>query len=287
MQDGKALQSGTSHYLGTNFASEQNIRYQSESGSLTLCHTTSWGLSTRVIGGVIMIHGDDDGLRLPPAIAPRQIVLVPMLRGDDKDCAILEYCDAIAGRLNQATAFRLPLRAYVDKRQLPSAEKRWNWVRRGVPLILEIGQRDVAANNVTLTRRDALRSAEQVAWHAEPRDTFIARAPDLLAAIQSALYDEAKQRLTANIQRGLERFEQVADYFGAAAEDVESHSGFRGWVQARWCKPTGAELDEINERLKKFKLTTRCAPFDQPTSLGECIFTGKKATEEIIIARAY
>jgi prolyl-tRNA synthetase len=142
MQDGKALQSGTSHYLGTNFALAQNIRYQNESGSMTLCHTTSWGLSTRVIGGVIMTHGDDDGLRLPPAIAPRQIVLVPMLRGDQKDCAILEYCDIIADRLNQATAFRLPLRACVDKKQIPSAEKRWNWVRRGVPLILEIGQRD-------------------------------------------------------------------------------------------------------------------------------------------------
>jgi prolyl-tRNA synthetase len=284
MQDGKALQSGTSHYLGTNFASAQNIRYQNESGSLTLCHTTSWGLSTRVIGGVIMTHGDNDGLRLPPAIAPRQIVLVPMLRGDDKDSVILEYCDVIADTLNQATAFRLPLRAHVDKRQIPSAEKRWNWVRRGVPLILEIGQRDVAASNVTFIRRDALRS---IASQAEPRDAFIARASDLLVAIQSALYDEAKQRLTANIRRGLERFEQVADYFGAATEDVEIHSGFKGWVQAPWCKPTGVALDEIKERLKKRKLTLRCAPFEQSRKLGKCIFSGKKAVEEIIVARAY
>jgi prolyl-tRNA synthetase len=287
MQDGKALQSGTSHYLGTNFASAQNIRYQSESGGLTLCHTTSWGLSTRVIGGVIMTHGDDDGLRLPPTIAPRQIVLVPMLRGDDRDGALLEYCDAIVSRLNQATAFRLPLRAYVDKTQMPSVEKRWNWVRRGAPLILEIGQRDVAANTVTFVRRDALRSGEKVASHTEPRDTFIARTPDLLAAIQTALYDEAKQRLTANIRCGLERFEQVADYFGAAAEDDEADLGFKGWVRAAWCKPTGTALNEINERMKKLKLTTRCAPLDQPKKLGKCIFTGTKAAEEIIIARAY
>ena len=166
-------------------------------------------------------------------------------------------------------------------------ETRWNWLRRGVPLILEIGQRDVAASNVTFMRRDALRSGEKVAAHAEPRDAFIARAPDLLAAIQSTLYDEAKQRLTANIRRSLERFEQVADYFGVAAEDVESHSGFKGWVQAAWCKPTGAALHEINERLKKLKLTIRCAPFDQPRKLGKCLFTGKKAVEEIIVARAY
>src|SRR5262249_8222513 len=166
----------------------------------------------------------------------------------------------------------------------PSAEKRWNWVRRGVPLILEIGQRDVAASNVTFMRRDALRS---VASQAEPRDAFIARAPDLLVAIQSALYAEAKQRLTANIRHGLERFEQVADFFGAATEDVEVHSGFKGWVQAPWYKPTGVALDEIKERLKKLKLTLRCAPFEQPRKLGKCIFSGKKAVEEIIFARAY
>ena len=100
MQDGKALQSGTTQYLGTNFATAQKIRYQNESGTRTLCHTTRRGMSTHVIGGVIMTHGDDDGLRLPPAIAPRQIVLVPMLRGDERYGAILGYCDAIAGRLN-------------------------------------------------------------------------------------------------------------------------------------------------------------------------------------------
>jgi prolyl-tRNA synthetase len=287
MQDGKALQSGTSHYLGTNFASAHNIRYQSESGSLMLCHTTSWGLSTRVIGGVIMTHGDDDGLRLPPAIAPRQIVLVPMLRGDSKDHAILEYCDGIAGRLNQAAAFQLPLRAFVDKRPLPSAEKRWNWIRRGVPLILEIGQRDVAANNVTFTRRDALRSGEKIASHVEPRDAFIASASDLLSSIQSTLYNEAKQRLTAHIRRGFERFEQLADYFGLAVEDVESHSDFRGWAQVPWCNPSGTELEEINDRLRKLKLTIRCAPFDQSKNLGKCIFTDRRATQEILIARAY
>ena len=136
-------------------------------------------------------------------------------------------------------------------------------------------------------RRDALRSGEKVASHAESRDTFIARAPDLLAAIQSALYNEAKQRLTANIQRGSERFEQVVDYFGAAAEDDEAHSGFKSWFQVPWCKPTGSALDGINERMKKHKLTIRCAPLDQPQTFDKCIFSGKKAAEEIIIARAY
>ena len=179
------------------------------------------------------------------------------------------------------------MRAYVDNKKIQSAEKRWNWVRRGAPLIIEIGPRDAAAGKVTYMRRDALRNGDKVASHAESRDTFIARAPDLLAAIQSALYNEAKQRLTANIQRGSERFEQVVDYFGAAAEDDEAHSGFKSWFRVPWCKPTGSVLDGINERMKTHKLTIRCAPLDQPQTFDKCIFSGKKAAEEIIIARAY
>src|SRR5262245_711823 len=133
-------------------------------------------------------------------------------------------------------------------------------------------------------RRDALRS---VGSQTEPRDAFIARAPDLLVGIQSALYGVATQRRTANSRPGLERFEQVADYFGAATEDPEIHSSFIGWVQAPWCKPTGVALDEIKELLKNLKLTIRCAPFEQSRKLGKCIFSGKKAVEEIIVARAY
>src|SRR5271167_944254 len=131
MQDGKALQSGTSHYLGDHFAKAQNIRFQTETGDLAFCHTTSWGVSTRLIGGVIMTHGDDDGLRLPPAIAPRQIVVVPILRDKPEDAEVMAYCQALAGELSARTAFGAPIRAFVDKKPLRSADKRWNWVRRG------------------------------------------------------------------------------------------------------------------------------------------------------------
>src|ERR1700677_2544871 len=125
MQDGKALQAGTSHYLGTHFAEAQNIRYQSAEGELALCHTTSWGASTRMIGGVIMTHGDDDGLRLPPAIAPRQVVIVPMLRDKPEDAQVLAYCDALAVELTAQTALGAPIRALVDKKPIKSADKRW------------------------------------------------------------------------------------------------------------------------------------------------------------------
>ncbi len=149
MQDGKALQAGTSHYLGTNFAHAQNIRFQSATGELEYCHTTSWGVSTRLIGGVIMTHGDDDGLRLPPAIAPRQVVIVPMLRDKPEDAEVLAYCDRLKAELDGLIALR---RADArDRRQeaVRSANKRWDWVRRGAPMIVEIGPRDAAGDQVT------------------------------------------------------------------------------------------------------------------------------------------
>src|SRR5581483_7316316 len=114
MQDGKALQAGTSHYLGTHFAEAQNIRFQNDAGELAFCHTTSWGVSTRLIGCVIMTHGDDDGLRLPPAIAPRQIVIVPMLRDKPEDAEVLAYCDALAAELTAQVALGAPIRVLVD-----------------------------------------------------------------------------------------------------------------------------------------------------------------------------
>src|SRR5260221_5764786 len=143
MQDGKALQAGTSHYLGTHFSEAQNIRFQNEAGELAFCHTTSWGVSTRLIGGVIMTHGDDDGLRLPPAVAPRQIVIVPMLRNKPEDADVLGYCAALAQALGQQSAFGERIRVLLDTKDIKSADKRWNWVRRGAPPVLEDGARHV------------------------------------------------------------------------------------------------------------------------------------------------
>jgi prolyl-tRNA synthetase len=135
MQDGKALQAGTSHYLGTGFAEAAGIRYQDREGQQALCHTTSWGVSTRLIGGVIMTHGDDDGLRVPPAIAPQQVVILPMLREDDGDGAILAYCEELRGALAAQSALGEPCRVLLDKRPGKATAKRWAWVKKGAPLI--------------------------------------------------------------------------------------------------------------------------------------------------------
>ncbi len=285
MQDGKALQAGTSHYLGTHFAEAQNIRFQNDAGELSFCHTTSWGLSTRMVGGVIMTHGDDDGLRLPPAIAPRQVVIVPMLRDKPEDAQVLEFAEGLATALKAERAFDERLRVLVDKRATKSADKRWNWVRRGAPVIVEIGARDAASGTVTFMRRDALRDGDKVKSHALPRDEFVAMVPVLLAEIQATLFKEAKARLDANIKTDIGTWDELAAYFGAAGED--DNDEFKGWVRAPWCKASGAELEAIDAKLKTLKLTLRNAPMDQPATFGPCIFTGRPGVEEVLIARAY
>jgi prolyl-tRNA synthetase len=282
MQDGKALQAGTSHYLGTHFAEAQNIRYQDKEGGMTLAHTTSWGVSTRLIGGVIMTHGDDDGLRTPPAVAPRQIVIVPMLRGKPEDEDLKAYCAALAGELSRLSAFGAPLRVLVDSKDARPADKRWDWVRRGAPIICEIGPRDAAGANVTFIKRNALREGEKVKSWTLPREAFVAQAASVLEQTQTELYAEAKARLDANIRDGFSSFADLERYFG---EDKEGE--FKGWARVHWAKPTGAALDEVGERLKALKLTIRNAPRAQPASFGKCIFTGAPGVEEILIARAY
>jgi prolyl-tRNA synthetase len=287
MQDGRALQAGTSHYLGTSFASAQNIRFQTETGELALCHTTSWGVSTRLIGGVIMSHGDDDGLRLPPAIAPRQVVIVPILRDKPEDEAVLAYAEALAAELAALVAFGAPIRVLVDRKPGRSGEKRWDWVRRGAPLIVEVGPRDAAGVQVTFMRRDQLWAGEKVASLSEARAAFVAAVPERLMDIQQGMFDEAKARLDANIRADITSFDQLAAHFGPAADDEDANVAFKGWVRCAWSKPTGEALEEVTRRLKTLRLTIRNAPMVQPETFAPCLFTGEPGVEEILVARAY
>jgi prolyl-tRNA synthetase len=283
MQDGKALQAGTSHYLGTHFAEAQNIRYQDKEGGMTLAHTTSWGVSTRLIGGVIMTHGDDDGLRTPPAVAPRQVVIVPMLRGKPEDADLKAYCTSLAEELGRRSVFGSPLRAYVDLKDARPADKRWDWVRRGAPLICEIGPRDAANGQVTFIKRNALREGEKIKSHTLPRAEFIGQAQGLLETAQAELFAEAKARTESNIRGGFNTFADLERYYGTDDENGE----FKGWARVSWSRPSGAALEEVGNRLKALKLTIRNAPRAQPATFGNCIFTGAPGVEEILIARAY
>jgi prolyl-tRNA synthetase len=283
MQDGKALQAGTSHYLGTHFAEAQNIRYQDKEGGMTLAHTTSWGVSTRLIGGVIMTHGDDDGLRTPPAAAPRQVVIVPMLRGKPEDAALLSYCDVLASEVAARSCFGAPVRVLVDKKDARPADKRWDWVRRGAPIICEIGPRDAAGGQVSFIRRDRLRAEGKVLVQSLGQAEFVASLERVLPEMQAALLAEARARLDGNIRDDLKTFADLERYYGADEDSGE----FKGWARVHWARPSGAALEGVGERLKALKLTIRNAPLKQPSSFGKCIFTDAAGVEEILIARAY
>jgi prolyl-tRNA synthetase len=234
-----------------------------------------------------MTHGDDDGLRLPPAIAPRQVVIVPMLRDKPEDAEVLAFGKALVAALNDTLALGEPVRALLDTKAQKSADKRWNWVRKGAPIIVELGPRDAASGNVSFMRRDDLRDGDRVKTQVLARDAFVAAVPGLLAEIQQALYDEAKARLDGNIRTDITSFEGLAEYFGAAAEDDEDTLAFKGWVRAAWSKPTGEALEAVEQRLKAQKLTIRNAPMDQPATFAPCIFSGAPGVEEILIGRSY
>ncbi|MFM5930679.1 MAG: aminoacyl--tRNA ligase-related protein [Novosphingobium sp.] len=281
MQDGKALQAGTSHYLGTGFAEAAGIRYQDKEGQQTHCHTTSWGVSTRLIGGVIMTHGDDDGLRVPPQIAPHQIIIVPMLRDTPEDEPVIAYCRELLAELNAQRAFGDPVRAHLDLRALKSTNKRWQWVKKGAPVIVEIGGRDVEGGNVCWLRRDRLYNENgKIASTIEPRGDFVAKAADIIADIQASLHGEAVARRDANITRGVTTMDGLAKHFADGNK-------YPGWVELGWSRPTGAELEAVVTRLKALKLTIRNTPMDATTPSGQCVFTGKPAVETIYVARAY
>ena len=278
MQDGKALQAGTSHYLGTGFAEAANIRYQDKDGGHSLCHTTSWGTSTRMIGGVIMTHGDDDGLRCPPRNAPHPIVNVPMLRDNEEDTAILDYCRDLEASLKALDAFREPVRVLLDTSGAKAQTKRWGWVKKGAPIIVEVGPRDVAGGNVAVIRRDRLyQESGKLNSAFIAKSDFIADAAATLDDIQSSLHAEASERLHASIRR------DVTDLAAHFAGDDK----FVGWVEVQWSRPTGATLDKIVEQLKSLKLTMRNTPLDAAPADGPCVFTGEPAVERVLIGRTY
>jgi prolyl-tRNA synthetase len=281
MQDGKALQAGTSHFLGTNFAAAQNIRFQNNEGQFELANTTSWGVSTRMVGAVIMTHGDDDGLRVPPAIAPWQIVIVPMLRDTPEDEALVAYCHELRADLARQTALGEPVRALLDLKGARAATKRWGWIKKGAPIVIEVGGRDMAGGNVSVIRRDRLyREEGKLDSQVVARDGFVANAGALLEDIQRAIHSEARARLEAGIERGITDFAGLEAFFADGGK-------YPGWVEVQWARPTGAELDAVVEKLKALKLTIRNAPMQAPPADGPCLFTGRPAVERVLIGRAY
>ncbi|MDX2027956.1 MAG: proline--tRNA ligase [Alphaproteobacteria bacterium] len=274
MQDGRALQAGTSHYLGQNFSKSIGIKFQSREGAEAFVHTTSWGVSTRLLGALVMTHADDDGMKMPPRIAPWQIVIAPMFREDSDRNQILAYCEALKNDLQKQSYGGQPLRVKLDARDITGADKKWGWIKKGAPLLLEIGPRDVEGGKVCVLRRD------QPGKKFPTREEFVASAVAELEAIQKGMFDAAlafqKHRTAVNIHDRA-AFEA---YFKKSGDN--NFVGEQGFVRAKWSgDPASLKiLDELG-------VTVRCIPFDQDGTEGPCVLTGAKTKQTAIFAAAY
>lgn len=276
MQDRKALQSCTSHYLGQNFAKASNIRFSNKDGNLEHAYTTSWGMTTRLIGSMIMCHGDDDGIRLPPRIAQRHIIIIPVVPKPEQESQVYGYADQLAAQLKQLSFYGRPLQVFVDKRDKRGGEKSWEWIKKGVPLRVEVGPRDVEAGAVMLSRRDQT-PKDKIQMN---KDKLVADVISILDEIQNHYYQQALAHREANIYRNIENFEQMRKFFTPKNEDKpEIHGGF---VLAKWCGDPATE-----EMLSEIKVTIRCLPLKQSGTVGKCVLTGREATLDAIFAKSY
>jgi prolyl-tRNA synthetase len=275
MQDGKALQAGTSHFLGQNFAKAQEIKFAGQSGQEEYCWTTSWGVSTRLIGAVIMTHSDDDGLVLPPRIAPTQVVILPIHRTDEERTAVLEACRALERELAATSFADEPVRVKIDARDLRGGDKVWQHVKQGVPVRVEIGPRDLAAGTASVTRRDRPPKERT----SVPLSQFAAEAPRLLDEIQQGLFEKARAFRDAKSAR-LSSQAEVLDFFAEPAGKGAGDKGGFAHVHVADDAAVRAVLDPL-------KVTVRCIPMDGPDEPGVCIVTGQPVPRRSVLARSY
>lgn len=276
MQDRKSLQGGTSHYLGQNFAKGSNIRFCNRAGQVEYAYTTSWGVSTRLIGALVMCHGDDDGLRLPPRIAPRQVVIVPVTPKPELEADIFRFADEVAKRLAKLSYRNELVRVHVDLRDKRGGEKNWEWIKKGVPLRLEIGPRELEARSVVLSRRDRPHK-EKEKW---TLDALTENISTLLDEIQEGYFEAAKRSQKEQIYTHLKNFDEMKAFFTPKnSEKPEIHGGF---VLAKWCEDPATE-----KMLEELKVTIRCLPLEQRGGSAPCILTGRPATVDAIFAKSY
>lgn len=273
MQDGKALQSCTSHDLGQNFAKASNIKFNTADEQTQYAYTTSWGMTTRVIGSLIMCHGDDDGLRLPPRISPKHVVIIPIIPKPELEQAILSYAEKLAQELRSKNYANQAVVVHIDKRDRRGGEKNWEWIKKGVPLRIEIGPRDLEAGTITLGRRDDPTHAKIVCSTAD----FVKQISEMLGEIQNNYYRQAKAYLDAHTHKNLENFAQLKAFFTSSNEN-----GQQGFVLAKWCGDP-----ETESLLQDLKVTIRCLPLQQSHTNGQCILTGRAAVLDAIFAKSY
>ena len=261
MGDTKALQAGTSHLLGQNFAKAFDIQYLDVNNELQYCWTTSWGVSTRFIGAIIMTHGDDQGLIMPPRLAPIQVVIVPIYKNDEERNKVMPVVEKIRAELKT-------IRVKVDDRTEVTPGFKFNdWELRGVPLRLEIGPKDVEKGSVMAARRD-IPGREGKSFL--PQDNILQSVSDLLVNIQTSLLERAIAFRDSHI-------------FEATSYEELLTAVEKGWAFSWWCGDPGCEA-KVKEDTKA---TTRCIPMEQPGGNGKCVVCGETAYEKVYFARAY
>jgi prolyl-tRNA synthetase len=275
MQDRKALQAGTSHFLGQNFARASQIKFQSAEEKEEYVWTTSWGASTRLIGGVIMTHGDDDGVIMPPRAAPAHVVLLPIFKKEDERQAVMAYTESLAKELKARSYHGRAVTVEVDPRDIGGA-RGWEWIKKGIPLRVEIGSRELRDNAVFLGRRDKPHS-ERVSLK---REAFVAEITGILDDIQNSLFSRANEFRLENTVT-IEDKGEFYDYFTPRnLEKPEIHGGF---VLSGWCGDAACET-KIKEDLT---VTIRCIPFEEEGGAGKCICCGKPGQHRVVFAKAY
>jgi prolyl-tRNA synthetase len=275
MQDCKALQAGTSHFLGQNFAKASNIRFQSENETEAYAWTTSWGTSTRMIGGLIMTHGDDDGVIMPPRVAPAHVVLLPILRSPDDRQMVMEYVNGLAAALREISYAGRDLVVEIDDRDIGGA-RGWDWIKKGIPLRVEIGPRDIAEDSVYVGRRDQSHREKS----AMKREAFIGQLTVILDDIQSNLFARACRFRDTHTRRVDERKDFYDWFTPQNQEKPEIHGGF---AMSHWCGDGSCEA-KIKEDLN---VTIRCIPLEPQKETGRCICCGKPSDRRVVFAKAY
>jgi prolyl-tRNA synthetase len=281
VQDRKAIQAGTSHYLGQNFARAQNITFAGRDGAVEFVHTTSWGVSTRLIGTLIMAHGDDDGLVVPPPVAPQQIVILPITPKPESREAVLDSCRALAETLRRESFRGEPLRVQVDERDLGGGVKKWEWVKKGVPIRIELGPRDIESRKVCLQRRDQSAEAKEFI----DKEDFIRRTPEILGEIHASLLARATRLRDENI-RYCDSLEAFHAHWGIDGGEAVAAPG---WLLTPWAG-TPAQEEELS---KRHKISIRCLPLEPPACPGapvgeaRCLVTGTLTAGRAIWGRSY
>jgi prolyl-tRNA synthetase len=279
MQDRKALQAGTSHFLGQNFAKAFGIQFSDASNAMTHAWTTSWGVSTRLIGGMIMTHADDDGMVCPPRLAPSHVVIMPIIKKPEDRDKVTTYCKALAAELRASRYADEPVRVHVDERDIGGGEKAWEWIKKGVPVRVEIGPRDIEKDSAFVGRRDrAAREKYSVA-----RGEFVATIGKVLEEIQTGLFERARAHRDAHTKV----IDSKDDFYAYFAEPVKKQANdptpiHGGFAMAHFNGDPALEA-KIKDDLK---VTVRCIPLTGGTP-GTCPFTGQPSKQRVLWAKAY